>query len=94
VPLSRDRVDMGVEACAEALTVRRDAAPSVFTITALKSHKSEEWAKCGFEERYHRRQKMFELYGMGKDGMVYRSPPPRRKEVDILEVGETPCLSR
>lgn len=29
---------------------------------------------------------MFELYGMNKDGMVYRSPPPRRKEVDILEV--------
>ncbi|XP_033304228.1 dipeptidase 1-like isoform X1 [Bombus vosnesenskii] len=29
--------------------------------------------------------KMFELYGMNKDGMVYRSPPPRRKEVDILE---------
>ena len=28
---------------------------------------------------------MFELYGMNKDGMVYRSPPPRRKEVDILE---------
>ncbi|XP_029047804.1 dipeptidase 1-like [Osmia bicornis bicornis] len=28
---------------------------------------------------------MFELYGMDKDGMVYRSPPPRRKEVDILE---------
>ncbi|XP_077258132.1 dipeptidase 1 [Temnothorax americanus] len=27
---------------------------------------------------------MFELYGVGKDGMVYRSPPPRRKEVDIL----------
>lgn len=23
---------------------------------------------------------------MNKDGMVYRSPPPRRKEVDILEV--------
>lgn len=33
--------------------------------------------------------KMFELYGVGKDGMVYRSPPPRRKEVDILEVGRT-----
>jgi len=33
---------------------------------------------------------MFELYGVGKDGMVYRSPPPRRKEVDILsEVGRT-----
>lgn len=30
--------------------------------------------------------KMFELYGVNKDGMVYRSPPPRRKEVDILEV--------
>lgn len=31
---------------------------------------------------------MFELYGVGKDGMVYHSPPPRRKEVDILsEVG-------
>ncbi|XP_053972760.1 dipeptidase 1-like isoform X1 [Hylaeus volcanicus] len=28
---------------------------------------------------------MFELYGVNKDGMVYRSPPPRRKEVDILE---------
>ncbi|KAG5317952.1 DPEP1 Dipeptidase, partial [Acromyrmex heyeri] len=27
---------------------------------------------------------MFELYGVGKDGMVYHSPPPRRKEVDIL----------
>ncbi|XP_012274229.1 dipeptidase 1 [Orussus abietinus] len=27
---------------------------------------------------------MFELYGT-KDSMVYRSPPPRRKEVDILE---------
>jgi len=36
---------------------------------------------------------MFELYGMGKDGMVYRSPPPRRKEVDILEVDDTPGLS-
>jgi len=33
---------------------------------------------------------MFELYGVGKDGMVYRSPLPRRKEVDILsEVGRT-----
>jgi len=32
---------MGVEACAEALTVRRDAAPSVFTITALKPHKGQ-----------------------------------------------------
>lgn len=29
---------------------------------------------------------MFELYGVSKDGMVYHSPPPRRKEVDILEV--------
>ncbi|XP_043251847.1 dipeptidase 1-like [Colletes gigas] len=28
---------------------------------------------------------MFELYGVNKDSMVYRSPPPRRKEVDILE---------
>ncbi|XP_043284766.1 dipeptidase 1-like [Venturia canescens] len=28
---------------------------------------------------------MFELYGVSKDGMVYHSPPPRRKEVDILE---------
>ncbi|KAK2581982.1 hypothetical protein KPH14_002421, partial [Odynerus spinipes] len=28
---------------------------------------------------------MFELYGLSKDGMVYRSPPPRRKDVDILE---------
>ncbi|XP_076284134.1 dipeptidase 1 [Lasioglossum baleicum] len=28
---------------------------------------------------------MFELYGVNKDGMVYRPPPPRRKEVDILE---------
>ncbi|XP_076173276.1 dipeptidase 1 [Ptiloglossa arizonensis] len=28
---------------------------------------------------------MFELYGVNKDGMAYRSPPPRRKEVDILE---------
>jgi len=32
---------MGVEACAEALTVRRDAAPSVFTITAPKPHKGQ-----------------------------------------------------
>lgn len=29
---------------------------------------------------------MFELYGVSGDGMVYHSPPPRRKEVDILEV--------
>lgn len=29
---------------------------------------------------------MFELYGVSRDGMVYHSPPPRRKEVDILEV--------
>ncbi|XP_066584333.1 dipeptidase 1-like [Prorops nasuta] len=28
---------------------------------------------------------MFELYGVSKDTMVYHSPPPRRKEVDILE---------
>ncbi|XP_015587970.1 dipeptidase 1 [Cephus cinctus] len=28
---------------------------------------------------------MFELYGGSKDTMVYHSPPPRRKEVDILE---------
>lgn len=35
---------------------------------------------------YEKKVKMFELYGMNKDGMVYRSPPPRRKEVDILEV--------
>lgn len=32
---------------------------------------------------------MFELYGVNKDSMVYRSPPPRRKEVDILEVAVT-----
>lgn len=29
---------------------------------------------------------MFELYGLSKDGMLYRSPPPTRKDVDILEV--------
>ncbi|CAK9827946.1 Dipeptidase 1 [Anthophora retusa] len=28
---------------------------------------------------------MYELYGVNKGGMVYRSPPARRKEVDILE---------
>ncbi|XP_015173860.1 PREDICTED: dipeptidase 1-like [Polistes dominula] len=28
---------------------------------------------------------MFELYGLSKDGMLYRSPPPNRKDVDILE---------
>ncbi|KAF7996612.1 hypothetical protein HCN44_002258 [Aphidius gifuensis] len=28
---------------------------------------------------------MFELYGVSGDNMVYHSPPPRRKEVDILE---------
>ncbi|XP_020290063.1 dipeptidase 1-like isoform X2 [Pseudomyrmex gracilis] len=28
---------------------------------------------------------MFELYGVSKDGMVYNSPSPRQKEVDILE---------
>jgi len=38
---------------------------------------------------------MFELYGVGKDGMVYHSPPPRRKEVDILsEVGRTTNLAK
>lgn len=33
-----------------------------------------------------KKKRMFELYGVNKDGIVYRSPPPRRKEVDILEV--------
>lgn len=29
---------------------------------------------------------MFDLYGVGRDGTVYHSGPPRRNEVDILEV--------
>lgn len=71
----------------DALTVHRDAVPSVFTTAAIP-------AKTPSEQRVDeqvlddiRRGEMFELYGVGKDGMVYRSPPPRRKEVDILEVG-------
>lgn len=77
---------MGVDACARCSMPPRDAVPSVFTTAAVP-------AKTLDQLRVNTRtsgRKMFELYGVGKDGMVYRSPPPRRKEVDILsEVGRT-----
>lgn len=33
--------------------------------------------------------KMYELYGVNRDTMVYHSPSPEQKEVDILEVKDS-----
>lgn len=69
--------------------MRRDAVSWVFTVAAETSGVQ---GKRASGQTVESGRKMFELYGVDKDGMVYRSPPPRRKEVDILEVGTRMCV--
>lgn len=76
-----DRVDMEFDACADA----RYVCDSSFSIYGT-GDTGEAPENKGKERTVGSERKMFELYGVRKDGMVYNSPPPRSKEVDILEV--------